>query len=222
MGLHELLYLNASHFMQDDLIHLHIIGSEMSNNLLSKFQLLSLPNISITYSDISPERADAAPYYQAYRYPLLPLLLEFYRLPVMLLGSDTAFAQPAYSLVSDSPNSIGLYFWDPRRRVPWKHIFADVVYFPYTQKGCTFAHAISNYLSRGDWDSGRLLYFDQVAVAFIFNHLSTSLHDAEVNDFLPKIKSGICNTNEGGSLQEKLDNGLTWINSEMHKHSLMA
>ncbi len=222
LGLHDLLYLNASHFMQDGLIHLHIIGSEIPDNLLSQFQLLSLPNISITYSDINPEWADRAAYYHAYRYLLLPLLLEFYRLPIMLLGSDTAFAQPAYLLVSDNPNSIGLYFWNPRRRVPWKHIFADVVYFPYTQKGCTFAHAISNYLSRDDWDSGRLLYFDQVAVAFIFNYLSTSLHDAEVNDILPKLKSGICNTNGGGSLQEKLDNGLTWINLKMHKHSREA
>jgi len=137
----------------------------------------------------------------------------------MLLGSDTAFAQPAYELVSDSPTSIGLFFWNPRRRVPWKHIFADVVYFPYTQKGCIFAHAISNYLCNGDWDSGRLLYFDQVAVALMFNYLSVSLGDPEVNDILPKLKSGVCNTNGGGTLHEKLYNGLSWINSELDKQS---
>ena len=214
-GLHDLLLLNASRFMQDGLVHIHVIGSGESEGLITQFKLLELSNVSVTYSDIDPGWTNRAAYYHAYRYLLLPILLELYRLPIMLLGSDTAFAQPAFNLVSDAPSSIALYFWNPRRRVPWKHIFADVVYFPYTQKGCMFAHAISNYLSRGDWDSGRLLYFDQVAVAFIYNYLRTKLGDLEVNDLLPRLKSGVCNTNGGGSLKEKLDNGLKWINSQL-------
>jgi hypothetical protein len=207
--LYPLIAHNISRFMGDGLVHIHIITPD-TKSVLIDHPVREFNNVMITASHIDESRVNEATYYHAFRYMLLPWIIDLHRLPLMYVGSDPVFKSHASSLILNEPEKIG--YFQGFRQVPWRQINADTTYFPYNSIGKAYAKAVANYIAGCEWEK-RLMYLDQVALVMVYNYMKTILRIDSFHDFSAKM-SKVNFPNAGGdTLDEKLQRGIKIISA---------